>query len=220
MSNLVVELNVSDLSNLIREVRTKGIWFKELELEYRKNKRLLLVRFKGSKSMKLTSSYEEMVENQLKQLETKIIMPLIQKVRSNFVVNVSVDSHGRFSFSLISLKLKMDCRKGLNMHETFKDPFRVMLPFAEYIHSVYFRGIQFNISVVEAEMTITSNDLFEAAEDPLIAPRAKGQWYNIASHIYAEAKLEYKYDVEIPCVEGELYWDNKVETIQFSLINQ
>lgn len=220
INTMKIELSTDQLYEISSIIKNKGIWFKEIELEYRKNNNMLLVRLVGAKNMKLSDNYVQKISNQLEQLQKDFTTPLIKKIKANFVLSLSVNASGTFSFNDVSLKLKADCGMGLNMDDSFREPFKVIMPFALYITNLEFRGHKYRMAVVEAAIKITSEELQEIVEYPLIAPRTRKQWLNLASIIYEEAKEEYRYDVSIPCVEGEIYWDNKVDVIQITLLDK
>ncbi|EAR66209.1 hypothetical protein B14911_10757 [Bacillus sp. NRRL B-14911] len=219
MQSKFVELDVNDFSQLIHAVRVKGIWFKSLEVEYRKKNRMILVRFRGAKSMILSEDYLMTIESQLEAIKKQYIQPLIEKCHTNFILNFSVNAQGRISPEA-DLSIKLDCRqKPTNMHDAFREPFGILMPFALYISNIEFRGHNYNVAVVEANLKITAEELLETLEFPLVAPRTKEQWYHMASIIFMEAKEEYRYEVSVPCVEGEMHWDHKMSTVQMTLFD-
>ncbi|MFP7442528.1 MULTISPECIES: hypothetical protein [Bacillus] len=219
MQSKFVELDGNDFSQLIHAVRVKGIWFKSLEVEYRKKNGMILVRFRGAKSMILSEDYLMTIESQLKAIEKQYIRPLIEKCRTNFILNFTVNAQGRISPEA-DLSIKIDCpQKPTNTHDAFREPFGILMPFALYISNIEIRGHNFNVAVVEAHLKITADELLETLELPIIAPRTKEQWYPMAFTVYNEAKEEYRYEVSIPCVEGEMHWDHKMSTVQMTLFD-
>lgn len=211
------EMNIYNLSYLARIVREKGIWFREIEYEYRKHSKILLVRFKNSRCMKLSENYLSTVENQLKLLEKEIIIPFIEKIKSNFILSVTVNAQGKFSLYDIKLKFKINCNKTTgNAIDYFREPFKVLLPFALYISEVEFRGNKYNLSVVEADAIISFDELKETIHNPIIAPKALQNWSHIYSVVIKESKKQYFYTNNIPCIEGELHWeDNQIMQYTF-----
>lgn len=216
-SPLNYEIKIEELPKLSSLIKESSIWFHSIELDYRKKKQMLVVRFVGARNMLLNQTYLDVIEDQLNQLQQTIISPLIKKLSSNFVIKLSVDSKGRFSFFDTALELKVDCGAGLNMHDAFREPFAVLMPFALYSTHIEFKGQRHRATDVQSYIRITPDELAEVLDSPIIAPRTRTQWYHIADQVYEEAQQEYRYKIDVPCIDGELYWDNKIDTIQFTL---
>jgi hypothetical protein len=213
-------LKINELSRLSAYVKEKAIWFHTIELEYRKKNQMLLVRFTGARNMVLADKYVQVIEEQLNILQNSFITPLIRQVRANFHLSLSVNAKGLFSFSDTSLTLKVDCGAGITMQDSFREPFAKILPFSAYITYLEFRGNQNRIAVVESTLKITPEELENAITCSSVSHDIRKQWFHIASRIYKEAKEEYRYNVSIPCIDGEMYWDNKIDTIQYNLYDK
>ena len=205
-----------ELSKLNSIMRNKVIWLKTLEIEYRKKKNIVLVRFSGIENMKLSKNYQQMIDSQFHSLIDEIVLPLISNSRANFTLSATVDSIGRFSLSNMDLRFKVDCGYSNKISEAFRQPFQIIMPFASYLNTVTFKGHKHRMAFIEAHLTLTSEDLLEVIDKPTIAPRSYDQWYNMAYEAYDEAKKDYHYEVTIPCIEGEMYWDRKLTTLQFT----
>lgn len=209
-----------ELSKINSIIRNKDIWLNYMEIEYRKKKNIVLVRFRGVENMKLSKNYQQMIDSQLHSFIDEIVLTLITNIRANFTLSTTVDPIGRFSLSNMDLRFKVDCGQSNKVSETFREPFRIFMPFATYLNTVTFKGHKHRMAFIEAHMTLTSEDLVEAIDKPTIAPRSYDQWHNMAYEAYEEAQKEYRYEVTIPCIEGEMYWDQKLKTLQFTFYEQ
>ncbi|MDQ0271241.1 hypothetical protein [Cytobacillus purgationiresistens] len=214
-----IEISSEQFPLFFSVVKNKGIWFKNIEIEYRPNKKMLLIRFEGTKSMKLTTKYLDQIKEQLLITHEKIIKPLISNYKQNFITQISVNRYGVFSFTDFTIKLNVKCNDGIGVLDTFKTPLKVLLPFSLYITNIIANGIRNKMSYIDAFISISLDELTEIITDPIVAPRAKKQWLETSHMMYSAAKEEYQYRINIPCIDGELYWDNTVETIQLTFNN-
>ncbi|WP_028393901.1 hypothetical protein [Bacillus cihuensis] len=210
----VVEIQIDELATLTKDIRDKGFLLKEIELEYRKKSDLVIVRIIGYKNKKLSEKYYETIEQNIQQLDGQYISLLIKQIKANFTTKILVDTHGRLSLHQRLIDIKIDCEKGLNADKVFRKPFLSLLPFAEYITEIEFRGNAYQVKVMDVQLLITAEDLAEIVEYPLISPRAELQWTQIGNQVFKELTSEFNSHIIIPCIEGELYWESKLDTVQ------
>lgn len=179
----------------------------EISVEYRKGSKNLITRAKGKTSMSLSPSFSKALNTQLATLRNTIVFPLVNQVKHNCKVIVKTDEYGNLNFNELRIEFNLDCKKKWNTHETFRIPFKVLVPFTEYIDYVNLLGHDYELSAIHAEMNVSQLDLLEVLEDPIEGPRAKAQWYAFIMEAEEEAKKEYRLDVMIPVSEGEVTWD-------------
>lgn len=218
---------INELHLLSEYVKAKKIYLNKIEFEFRKNSSVMLVRFIGFKGLKLSNRYIDKIKEQFNIIQEAFILPLIA-INSTFVTEFSVDSRGCFSMSHTPVRFKIDCPKsnkirGIkekdDMFKKFHRAYQVLLPFVLYLSEIEFRGRSYEIVVIESTMMIGPQELKEIVENPIIAPRSREQWLNISSLIYAESQKEHSYHLRLPVYDGELNWENRIETVQVLLSN-
>ena len=163
----------------------------------------------SGKELSLTPSFLASIQVELNQFINDYVIPLIRFTRHNFTLKCKVDSKGNLLFSTLQITFKIDCKKRapISIREKFVQVFRIMIPFTEYIDYISIRGGEYEVQVVEAQVNLSGEDLLEVLEMPLSGPTAKEQWMHFAYQATSEAKKEYKIDVVIPVLEGEVKWD-------------
>ena len=187
-------------------IRNENVMVKEMEFDYNEKNNTLITRAEVATSFSLSTPFIDSIEQQLNQLREEIIVPLINQVKFNFTLKIKVDTSGKFLFDDMAIIFKIDCKKRESLHDTFRVPFRVLIPFTEYIDFLSLRGRKYELAVIEAEVNVNRIDLLDILENPIVGPTAKAQWYNFAVEAINEAKKEYKLDVIIPVKEGEVTW--------------
>lgn len=205
-SSNFITLHDSKLKGFCESIRESGVLVRELEVEYHKKNNVVLTRVDGETSLALTNSFLDSIADQMIQLRQEILLPLIKSVNHNFILKMEIDAKGNFSFDNLTIVFKIDCKKRGTLHDTFRIPFKILIPFTEYIDYLSLRGNEYELSVIEAEVNVGKEDLLDVLEMPLAGPVAKEQWYNFIVEAVKEAETEYKLDVVIPVREGEVYW--------------
>lgn len=202
----IVTLHDSQLQGFCDSIQDIGILVRRLEIEYLRKNKMVLTRADGQTSLSLTDSFLDSVSDQLKQLRQEVLLPLIKLVKYNFTLIIEVDSTGKFIFEDLKIVFKIDCKKRGTLHDTFREPFRILIPFTEYIDFISLRGHNHELAVIEAEVNIGKMDLLDVVDMPLAGPVAKEQWYSFVIEAAKEAESEYKLDVVIPVHDGEVTW--------------
>ena len=192
-------------------LRKGKVMVTEIEADYNYKRSTLLMRGTGGsgKELSLTPSFLASIQVELNQFIDDYVIPLIRFTRHNFTLKCKVDSKGNLLFSTLQITFKIDCKKRapISIREKFVQVFRIMIPFTEYIDYISIRGGEYEVQVVEAQVNLSGEDLLEVLEMPLSGPTAKEQWMHFAYQATSEAKKEYKIDVVIPVLEGEVKWD-------------
>lgn len=214
-----LEYTINSLPEIAAVIKENELWFKKIEVEYRKETRLLIVRLKGSGSMNLSKNYTDTVTEQLRLLDDLYVRPLLEHVKTGFLISTEVNGQGRFTLSEVNLKLKVHRGNSTSYLDACGRPLRILMPFSLYILNIEFIGNRNKLDLITAEIRISSEELIEVLEDPLIAPRARKHWESIAHIVYLESQEQYRYEVNVPVIEGEIYWENKVSTLQFTMTN-
>lgn len=195
------------IPHICNRIRQENVLVREMEFEYHAKNDSLVTRGDGVTSLSLTTAFLDSISLQLQQLHDEVILPLIEQVDANFTLKVKVNSAGVFSFDDLKVIFKIDCLKRPSIAETFRNAFKVLIPFTEYIDYISLRGRDFEITVIETEMNLNKIDLLDVLEMPIVGEKAKKQWFNFAMEASKEAKKEYKLDVVIPVNEGEVTWE-------------
>ncbi|MEK5071752.1 hypothetical protein [Sporosarcina sp. FSL K6-1508] len=196
-----------EISQFCERIREKNILAREMEFEYKWRANNLITRVDGTTTLALTPAFMDSVSQQLDLLYKEVITPLIERVQSNFVLTVKIDALGHFSLDDLKITFKIDLKQHVSLHESFRIPFRILIPFSEYIDYLSLRGQGHNLKVIEAEVNINKLDLLDVIDCPIAGPKAKEQWLAFAIEATAEAKKEHSINVIIPVSEGEVTWE-------------
>lgn len=205
----------TSLSELSKQIREKGIHFREIELDFRKKSKKLVARFRGGRSLQLSSSFFDKVDEQLEALEMQVLNKMRKKMECTFVMTIKVDTNGNFSFDNIDLTLKVDCGHGKTAYQVFNAPFHTFLPFAGYIGELSIRGRDYQVTVMQANVYASLEELEDIVNFPIKMERVESQWMTIVPKILKDVRTESIYDIELPCFDGTIVWDNKVTTLQY-----
>lgn len=207
LSNFV-EISSDSMKNVSLYIKNKGIWIQGVEFEY-KPRTGLLVKYIGQRKLALSDNYLDSISHQIEELNKNIIVPLknVYKNKASFILNFYFDQNGNIDPSNIKIKFRMG--QGINNHSL-----ESLLPFAEYIYNIELQGRDYELKVLTAEGNISLDELLDIIEMPIVAPRARKQWFEYFYMAVQDAKQVYSYKTIIPCTEGELLWDQKVETVQ------
>lgn len=195
--------NINPISEYIKN---ENILIDEVTIEYKKGRDCLVTHANGQTSLRVTPDYTKAVTNQITMLRNDIVIPLVRKVNSNFTVTAKVDQTGTLNLDELRLDFHVDCKKKFNTHETFRIPFKILLPFAEYIDYVNLVGHKHELAVIHAEVNVSHLELMDVIEQPIVGPKVKEQWFAFIMEAEKEASKEYKLNVVIPVSEGEITW--------------
>lgn len=195
------------LPTFYQRIRQENVLVQEVQFEYHRKNNTLMSRVEGITSLALTESYHTEMAKQYENLRKELLTPLIELVKHNFTMKFKVDSSGIILDDGIQIIFKMDCIHGNTLVEKFQSPFKVLLPFVEYIDYLSLRGREYELAVIEGEVTIDKIDLLDVIQKPIVGPTAKAQWLAFIVEAAEEAKKDYKLDVVIPVHDGEVTWE-------------
>lgn len=190
-----------------QRIRQEHILVQEIVYEYHRKNNTIITRVVGVNTLSLTDSYIEDMAGEFAKLRQEIIVPLISMCKHNFELKIKVDAKGHVNLDDIQIIFKMECKRNCPIAEKFRLPFKVLIPFSEYIDYVSLRGRDYELSVVEAEVNVNKFDLLGVIEEPLYGPAATALWYSFMVEAAEEAKKEFKLDVLVPVHEGEVTWN-------------
>lgn len=200
-------VNSMNVTSICDRIISENIMIEEVSIEYKKGTERLFIRADGNTALSLTSTFTQSIQEQMLVLRNEIVMPLVFKFKHNFTLTAKVDSTGNLNFEELHIEFHMDCRKKFNVHETFRMPFKVLIPFTEFIDYLNLRGHEYELRVIHAEINISQIDLLAILKNPVVGDKAKAQWYAFIMEAEQEAQKEYKLDVVIPVSEGEVTWN-------------
>ena len=207
----------SNIHEMPTQIRQNGLHVGEIKFRY--NHTQVLIKVRGESTlMSLSNAYLQKIEEQTIAFKKNIIDLLTEKVNCAFVLTVPVDAQGVFDEERIHIRFKIDVMKEQrDVAAMFREPFRVLLPFADFVTEINIRGHRHRLSIIEGSVTLGVQDIQDVVHNPFVGERVKGQWTHFAYRAHKAAKESYKCDVVIPCFEGELEWDclGKSMTLQF-----
>ncbi|MDX1806478.1 MAG: hypothetical protein R3267_05600 [Paenisporosarcina sp.] len=212
-----VENRIDTLSCLGKKIRQQGVYLQEIKIEYRLKTKKTLIRCREGKALQLSSAFYDKVESQLEYLQNHLITPFTKKVSSSFVMTVKLNSNGDIDFETIELTLKANCKEGPTAYQVFTPVFNVFLPFAEYIDLLSIRGRDGQVTVLQADVIASLEDLLEVVNYPIVMDRVESHWMTMATKVMKEAKSQAIYDVEVMVTDGDMIWDAKVSTLSFCM---
>lgn len=204
------------LVDLSLNIRQNGLFVEEVHFKYNRKQVLTMV---GGQTdcMSLSNAYYQAIEEQTIDVRKKVIESLIKTVDCPFEMHIPVDENGKFDEERIHIRFKVDViKEDRDVAAIFREPFRVLLPFADFVTEINIRGHRHRMSVVEASLILGIQDILDVIHNPFVGEKVKNQWATFAHFAYMEAKKVYKCNVVIPCFEGELEWSiSRRMTLQF-----
>lgn len=212
--NVETQTNIYEMPNQIRQ---NGLHVGMMEFRYNHAQVLIQVRGEATQ-MSLSNAYLEKIVEQTISFKKNVVDLISEKAKCAFVLTVPVDAQGVFDEERIHIRFKIDViKEQRDVLAMFREPFRVLLPFADFMTEINIRGHRHRLSIIEGSMTLGTQDIQDVLHNPFVGEKVKEQWTTFSHYAYEEAKKVYKCDVVIPCFEGELEWDCKGKhmTLQF-----
>lgn len=199
-----IEIVIQDISQIADIIASHEINCTHFELENcRKNRGVILRVCELSSSKKNNSCIDKV---QLLNLIDNYFQPIINGEHTDFILSVFRNNE-QLPLTNVNLFFRTKCNNGNNMHEALRKPFKYLLPFAKYIHSIEFRGDDYKLNDVEANINMKLESFKKIIEEPKISIELLKQWYSISSVVYAEVKQSYQYINKMVCIQGKMYWD-------------
>lgn len=206
MNSLNIKKPIVD--TLVDDIRDTQMIVKKFTYKCKPSNNIISRRASGHRdtSLSLSNQYLSDLITEANTFESKVIKPLSEFCPHTFLVNIDASVSGSLDYENVKVELRISCPSSkVSEIKTFREPLRMLLPFAEYLEKVTVGVHNFRVNNVVGEFTISAEDLLMVVKDPIRYEKLAAQWLIHFQDVYRQSQNVFSFESTIDMFEGKMY---------------